>query len=159
MKWIHFSIAVLVFLLFLLEFVSSTKNNSDISPEAKKFVDEHYDITRQHEIENIFRGLIKNKIVYGESYFSLDTLFTDKFYLEIAIYDQYIFGWDDWYERFAEYGIKWAWNTNEYDTNHLWYGNFPTHPNYLDTLHFDPPKSKNKDTYYKMVSEYFLFDG
>ena len=159
MKKFYFSLILLVCFLFLFNCVSSTSNRSDVSPEAKEFVEEHYDVNRQHEVEKMFRNAVKNKLVYGENYFSLDTLYTDKFYEEIAIVDQYIFGWDDWYEKYAEYGIKWAWSTDESDTNHLWYGNFPTHPDFLDTLNFSPPTSKNKEIYYKMVMEYFLFDG
>ena len=159
MKKLYVSLILPATLLFLFNCVSSKNDRSDISPEAKEFVEEHYDINRQHEVEKLFRDAVKNKLVYDENYFSLDTLYTDRFYEEIAIVDQYIFGWDDWYEKYAEYGIKWAWSTNESDTNHLWYGNYPTNPDFLDTLHFAPPTSKNKEKYYKMVSEYFLFDG
>jgi len=159
MKKSCFSFLFLASLLFLFNCTSSTQDRSDISPEAKKFVEEHYDVSRQREVQNILINVLENDILYNKDFFTMDTLFTDKFYEEIAIYDQYIFGWDDWYEKYAEYGIRWAWSSDALDSNHLWYGNFPTHPDFLDTLNFDPPYSKNRQTYYKMVSDYFLFDG
>ena len=130
-----------------------------ISPEAKMFAEEHYDINRQREVQSILINVLDNDMIYNEGYFTLDTTYSDKFYEEIAIFDQYIFGWDDWYQKYAEYGIRWAWSSDSSDVNHIWFGNFPTHQDFRDSISYDPPHSKNKEIYYKMVSDYFLFDG
>ncbi|MFC2092771.1 hypothetical protein ACFLSV_02620 [Bacteroidota bacterium] len=159
MKKTNIFSSIAISLLILFTSSDSFSQIVGISCKAKKFVEEHYDINRQREVQNILINILDNDMIYNEGYFTLDTMYTDKFYEEIAIFDQYIFGWDDWYEKYAEYGIRWAWSTNEYDTNHLWYGNYTTHPDFEGSVNFDPPQSKNKDIYYKMVSDYFLFDG
>jgi len=146
--------------LFILFTISDSFSQIvGISPEAKIFVEEHYDINRQREVQTILINVLDNDMIYNEGYFTLDTTYSDKFYEEISIFDQYIFGWDDWYEKYAKYGIHWAWSSDSLDVNHIWYGNYPTQPDFKDSINFNPPRSKNKEIYYKMVSDYFLFDG
>ncbi len=159
MKKVNSSLLFVTSLFILFANSDSLSQVTEISTEAKRFAEEHYNIDRQREVQTILINVLDNDIMYNEKFFTLDTMYTDKFYEEIAIFDQYIFGWDDWYEKYAKYGIHWAWNSDSTDENHIWYGNYPTHPDCMDTTNFDPPNSKNKEIYYKMVSDYFLFDG
>ena len=154
-----FYLPFVVSFIILFTFSDSSSQIVEISPEAKKFVEEHYDINRQREIQNLLINVLEDDMIYNEEYFTLDSMYTDKFYEEIAIFDQYIFGWDDWYEKYAKYGIRWAWSSDSVDVNHIWFGNYTTHPDFMDSINFDPPYSQNKEIYYKMVSDYFLFDG
>jgi len=71
------SIAISLFILF-------TNSNSfsqvvGISPEAKRFAEEHYDINRQREVQNILINILDNDMIYNEGYFTLDTTYSDKF--------------------------------------------------------------------------------
>lgn len=159
MKKTNIFLSIAISLLILFTISDSFSQTVGISPEAKKFVEEHYDINRQREVQNILINILDNDMIYNEEYFTLDTMYTDKFYEEIAIFDQYIFGWDDWYEKYAEYSIRWAWSSDSVDVNHIWFGNYTTHPNFMDSINFDPPYSQNKEICFKMVSDYFLFDG
>ena len=159
MKKINVFLSIAISLLILFTSSDSFSQIVGISCKAKKFAKEHYDINRQREVQNILINILDNDMIYNEGYFTLDTMYTDKFYEEIAIFDQYIFGWDDWYEKYAEYGIRWAWSSDSVDVNHIWFGNYPTHPDLRDSINFDPPYSQNKEIYFKMVSDYFLFDG
>jgi hypothetical protein len=159
MKKINIFSLLVICLFILFTNPDSFSQIAGISPEAKKFAEEHYDINQQREVQSILINILDNDMIYNEGFFTLDTMYSDKFYEEIAIFDQYIFGWDDWYEKYAKYGIHWAWSSDSADVNHIWYGNYPTQPDFRDSINFNPPYSQSKEIYYKMVSDYFLFDG
>jgi hypothetical protein len=157
MKKRRFSLVIFVFLLFVA--CSSTDNEKELSQEAKDFASEHYSVERQHQVEElmieaarIIDGDEELHFFYNSDYFRLAEVGTDHFYEEIGKYHKFIFGWDDWYEKYAEYGIQWAFDL---EGIYEWLGNYPTNPNCADSVHFDAPFSENRKIYNELVRDYF----
>lgn len=157
MKRVNFVLLIII-ILFLVS-CDTTDNNKELSKEAKDFVNAHYSIEHQHQIEEIMieaariiDGDEELHPLYNSDFFHLYEFGTDYFYEDIGKYNKYIFGWDDWYEKYAEFGIQWAFNDS---FPNEWLGNYPTNPNCADSLNFDIPFSENREIYNNLVGDYF----
>ncbi|OQY36933.1 MAG: hypothetical protein B6226_05810 [Candidatus Cloacimonetes bacterium 4572_65] len=112
-------------------------------------------------------------------FFRLDLEDTQHFYEDVGKYDKYVFGWADWYEKYAYSGNGsmtdnanysspiWIWDTNADDNNHHLLGNEVVNPNHDPTEgSYEPLYSDLRKSYIKMrkdaeleydKSTYFLF--
>lgn len=76
------------------EDISYTLPNGDVINTKR------YDRERQHRVEDELIG-IGTVNIYNRTYFRLDDENTQHFYEDIGKYPHYVFGWADWYYRFA----------------------------------------------------------
>lgn len=116
------------------------------------FADEHYSRTRQNEVSADMIAIQENDI-YTTDHFRLDADNTQHFYEDIGKYNKYIFGWEDWYDKYYANGVHWVWDGDGADDpNHKWLGNYPTHPDFASQENFDSPSdgSALRDQYIKM---------
>ncbi|MCD4828557.1 MAG: hypothetical protein K8R90_03895 [Candidatus Cloacimonetes bacterium] len=132
-------------------FITFNNKGSDMEDEYMAFADGNYNRVNQTNVQNKMIGVIpapapgdnnpdNRDDIYDTNHFRLDPTNTQHFYEDIGKYDKYIFGWTDWYEKYAYTGIDsidWVWDTSEDDPDHKWVGNFPTHPNFADQGDYD----------------------
>ncbi len=89
-----------------------------------------YQRNRQNEIQEILKG-INSSDIYDNGYFRLDPTNTQHFYEDIGKYPHYVFGWMDWYYRFAADASgnfvdpRWVVDGPLDNPNTHWTGNFP----------------------------------
>jgi len=151
----------------------------DKEDEYKKFANEHYERSRQAEVQvkmiEFFSSQYSNS-KYDKTHFRLDGItwtstdedvylyFIDNsensqhFYEDIGKYNKYIFGWDDWYETYNDNGnIYWAHEPEEVNNGDgYWLGNYAGDPS--ETSEYDAPYSANRKNYIKMrqdAEEYY----
>ncbi len=90
------------------------------------YADLHYQRTHQHEIENYLREMYEHD-VYDKTFWRLDDDNTQHFYEDIAKYDKYVFGWDDWYAAYATDNngdfVTPVFYGNGENENFKWFGN------------------------------------
>ncbi len=108
------------------------------------------------DFQNIVQGLVSDintadiYDVDGQNgYYRLDAQNTQHFYEDAGKYKKYIYGWADWYEKYAYNGSGSLsegsvepiinWSTNSDDPNHYILGYEITNPNYTE----DPYKGMN----------------
>ncbi|MEA1973331.1 MAG: hypothetical protein U9N34_08580 [Candidatus Cloacimonadota bacterium] len=141
--------------------IQSTNKEEDYMDYA----DAHYSRAWQNQAASSMINIHENDM-YDENHFRLDDENTQHFYEDIGKYHKYIFGWDDWYDKYFAYGVHWAWDSDQEEVNHKWVGNYPTDPEFEGQPDFDPPDnaSPHRKTYNDMrqeaedlydVSEYF----
>ncbi len=108
--------------------------------------------------------------IYDGEYFNLDLSNTQHFYEDIGKYDKYIFGWVDWYAKYADptmtpvddwpagyagfnpvFAFSITDTTNQYYNSYenTWEGNYP----YGDNLLIDKPNSAMRAKYVRMRSD------
>ncbi|MDP8231212.1 MAG: hypothetical protein P9L91_00935 [Candidatus Zophobacter franzmannii] len=68
--------------------------------DYEKYADQNYNRDQQHDIEPILKDKYLHD-VYDDTFWRLDDDNTQHFYEDIAKYDKYVFGWNDWYETYA----------------------------------------------------------
>lgn len=116
-----------------------------IEDDYMRYADAHYDRVKQHKAEKSMMDNESASDLYRNSHFRLDDANTQHFYEDIGKYNKYIFGWDDWYAKYAHNdAINWA-----FDNDGIWIGNVSTNPDYPSEVH-DKPNSKNRLKYIKM---------
>ena len=131
-----------------------------ITPDGTKITGFRYDRSRQDEIQAILIGVNQHDI-YDNGYFRLDKTNSQHFYEDIGKYPQYVFGWMDWYYRFAcdESGvrdsIRWKFDGENDSPNMRWTGNYPLWGNDTETLIpiDDHEMSRMRQTYIKMRND------
>jgi hypothetical protein len=77
--------------------------------DYEKFADQNYNRDQQKEVQEKFKDFLKinyEHTVYDDTFWRLDDDNTQHFYEDIAKYDKYIFGWNDWYNAYATDGIN-----------------------------------------------------
>lgn len=127
------------------EYINYQNKGDDIENKYKKYADANYSRAHQNEVQT---NMISEAAaidgdsstphnIYNELHFSLSDKNIQHFYEDIGKYDKYIFGWNDWYQKYAANGIDWVWGSAEIDPT--WLGNHITDPN-------DPDYPQN-DTY------------
>jgi len=119
------------------------KKGSDIEKDYMRFADANYRREYQHEVEDELISHTASSIIYNDSHFRLDQTNTQHFYEDIGKYNKYIFGWEDWYEKYAANGIQWSFNDEG-----IWLGNYPTDGTVQDE--HDSPYSTNRAKYIQM---------
>lgn len=89
-----------------------------------------YNRNYQNQIQEILKGI--NAVdIYDNGYFRLDSNNSQHFYEDIGKYPHYVFGWVDWYYRFAadESGNftdpSWSFDGPNTNPNTRWRGNYP----------------------------------
>ncbi|HOE91306.1 MAG TPA: hypothetical protein PLV22_04970 [Candidatus Cloacimonadota bacterium] len=118
-------------------YISDFSKGDDVTKKYKKFADEHYDRARQTKVQNNFinHPSLANSI-YSTNHFRLDDTNTQHFYEDIGKYNKYIFGWEDWYEKYVRdingNNIECIWVFDGLDTLNpsdiVWIGNRPINP-------------------------------
>jgi len=89
-----------------------------------------YQRDRQNVVQEILKG-INSSDIYDNGYFRLDPTDTQHFYEDIGKYPHYVFGWMDWYYRFAADASggfadpRWVVDGPLDNPNTHWTGNFP----------------------------------
>ena len=122
-----------------------------------------YDRARQDSVQAILIN-VNTVDIYDGSYFRLDKTNTQHFYEDIGKYPQYVFGWMDWYYRFAcdESGnpvspdsIRWKFDGELDSPNMRWTGNYPLWGNDTETLipNDSHDMSRMRQTYIRMRND------
>jgi len=105
------------------------KMGTDKEREYERFADAHYDRLRQNTVQDdLVASLIRNspgwlfyvgdngdhpENHYNGGHFRLDVENTQHFYEDIAKYDKYVFGWDDWYAAYYQPNGTVAWQFDD----------------------------------------------
>jgi len=116
------------------EYMHYQNKGDDTEDNYKKYADANYSRARQNEVQ---QNMISEAAaidgdsstphnIYNELHFSLSDKNIQHFYEDIGKYDKYIFGWSDWYLKYAANGIDWKWGSATIDP--LWLGNHITDP-------------------------------
>ncbi|MDD4309419.1 MAG: hypothetical protein PHO32_03490 [Candidatus Cloacimonetes bacterium] len=71
-----------------------------VTPDGSEIHTTRYNRGFQNVVQNHLKGINAHDI-YDDGYFRLDTANTQHFYEDIGKYPHYVFGWTDWYYRFA----------------------------------------------------------
>lgn len=111
-------------------------NGEDISYQVGNMVDPYvgprYNRSYQNQVQGVLRDL--NPVdIYDDTYWRLDDNNSQHFYEDIGKYAQYVFGWVDWYYRFAtddrgnyvSSNIEWDYLNDTDSPNMTWLGNKP----------------------------------
>jgi len=94
--------------------------------------------------------------IYDNTLFRLGSQNNQEFYEDIGKYDKYIFGWVDWYYKYAYDGSNptapiWVWSPDAQTATHQWIGNYPTNPAFIVTGQtYDTPYSPLRAPYIQM---------
>lgn len=122
--------------------------------EFQKVVQEFISDVNPHDIYDCFSD--------KSGFYRLDEKNTQHFYEDVAKYDKYVFGWADWYERYAYSGSGSMnsptnyvepvvqWSTTASDPQHKVLGYHVVNPNYGDGTTFDPAISAMRAKYIQM---------
>ena len=127
----------------------------DKEDEYMEYADGHYSRNRQNEVASNISNVNPND-KYDDAHFHLDTENTQHFYEDIGKYNKYSFGWDDWYGKYFENGVQWAWDGDGAgDVDHTWIGNYPTDPAFAGQTDYDAPEdgSIHRSEYNKMRAD------
>ena len=138
------------------EYINYQNKGDDTEDDYKKFADTHYSRAHQQEVQEnmiseaaaIDGDASTPHNIYNELHFSLSDQNIQHFYEDIGKYDKYIFGWNDWYQKYAANGIDWVWGSSEIDP--VWLGNHitdPDDPNYPQTDNYDRPNCSMRTKY------------
>ena len=105
-----------------------------ITPDGAEIQTTRYRRDFQSQVQNSLKGINVNDI-YDDGFFRLDANDSQHFYEDIGKYSHYVFGWADWYYRFAadEHGtyvgadsILWVFDSTDMtNPNTRWIGNRP----------------------------------
>ncbi len=127
---------------------------------GEKITGYRYDRAHQNIVQDILCNV--NQVdIYDESYFRLDDTNTQHFYEDIGKYPQYVFGWMDWYYRFAAdasgnpVSPNWQFDGPSDSPQTHWIGNYPTDgTNTGIPVSIDSPEmSSMRQTYIRMRND------
>lgn len=100
------------------------------TPDGTEIQGYRYERGRQNQIQDILKE-INTVDIYDDSYFRLDNNNSQHFFEDIGKYNHYVFGWMDWYYRFAadESGNftspRWQFDGPDDSQQTHWIGNYP----------------------------------
>jgi len=127
---------------------------------GEKITGYRYDRAHQNIVQDILCNV--NQVdIYDGSYFRLDDTNTQHFYEDIGKYPQYVFGWMDWYYRFAAdasgnpVSPNWQFDGPSDSPQTHWIGNYPTDgTNTGIPVSIDSPEmSSMRQTYIRMRND------
>ena len=83
------------------EYKSFASDTITININGYTYTGPRYNRDFQIAVQDTLKRIHSNDI-YDNQYFQLDSIYTDSFYYKIGTLDKYIFGWADWYFKYAE---------------------------------------------------------
>ncbi len=123
--------------------------NEGLNKESdyEDYADIYYDREKYKIAKNDMIAFSETDI-YDDNHFRLDDENTQHYYEDIGKYNKYVFGWDDWYEKYGpnqDYPeIPWV-----FDNDDRWLGNKPTDGTGVEGQ-CDAPYSAHRTTYISM---------
>lgn len=131
------------------------KKGDDVTRDFQKFADTYYDRKKQDRVQEHLSSQYANDM-YNEKHFRLDAGNTQHYYEDIGKYDRYIFGWDDWYDKYVldsgQNNLTVYWMFIGDDTGNpndiRWVGNKPIDS--PDMQGYDTPYSERRAEYIRM---------
>lgn len=105
-------------------YFSNYAEGDDVTKKYEAYANHYYSRDRQHFVENDMMNGFPGTI-YNDSHFRLDDANTQHFYEDIAKYDKYVFGWEDWYATFVSPSgnINWIMSEAQDSLDIRWLGN------------------------------------
>lgn len=105
-------------------YFSNYAEGDDVTKKYEAYADRYYLRDRQHFAENDMMNGFPGTI-YNDSHFRLDDQNSQHFYEDIAKYDKYVFGWEDWYATFVSPSgeITWIMSEAQDPLDRRWLGN------------------------------------
>jgi hypothetical protein len=128
-------------------YIHFNNKGDDIERDYIALANTHYDRNRQDTVQDNLINNSQSSDIYTDDHFRLDSSNTQHFYEDIGKYNKYIFGWEDWYRDYFEYGVEWKFDEG------MWIGNYPTHPDIADNDSYHPPRSELRRKYIEMRRE------
>jgi hypothetical protein len=135
-------------------------NWAEINQSAKEFADVHFSRESHSIINTEYVEALCNyqypdsiaiwfSLIFGEILPEEDN---HKFYEDIALIDQNIFGWDDWIWTY-NYEENILWDFELIDGFKVWRGNEVTNPESGDFGNILAPYSENRENYIQLLNE------
>lgn len=125
-----------------------------------------YDRERQYEVEEYLKN-VNSADIYNDTYFRLDRFDGQHFYEDIGKYPHYVFGWADWYYKFAadENGDfvepMWSPTPEANDPDWIWRATYPygantntSRPINFDSHENSPMRKKYIDMRFRSKEDY-----